>query len=102
MTEILFYVFLNYVTTSHQPMVMHIVTILWKMQESCETHSGYSFRNTWLSKLGFLNAYRTEFHDFHHSHNVGTYGLNLFMDFWQGTCDEFLIYQDKRGKSILD
>ena len=99
--ELIFYTSLNYLSTVEKPMTVHFVVILWRMTEAFESHCGYSFRGTWLSNIGLLNSYHCEFHDFHHSHNLGAYGNNLFMDFLFGTADEFVRYQEAQGLDVL-
>ena len=100
-SELIFYTALNYLSTKDKPMTMHFVTIMWHMSEAFEAHSGYSFRGSWLSDIGLLHAYRTELHDFHHTHNNGAFGNNVFMDYLCGTCDEFLKAQTKAGRKVL-
>ena len=99
--ELIFYTSLNYLSTVQKPMTIHFVVIVWRMTEAFESHAGYSFRGTWISNIGLLNSYHAEFHDFHHSHNVGAYGNNLFMDFLCGTADDFLRHQQSLGLDAL-
>ncbi|MDP2436071.1 MAG: sterol desaturase family protein, partial [archaeon] len=64
------------------------VYLAWRLQETCETHSGYCFQRTLLGRLGLLNGRQAEFHDFHHTVNSGNYGHHLIdelfrsMDLW--------------------
>jgi len=50
-----------------------IIYVFWRLWRTYESHSGYSFAGTWLSKLGFLHGHMALYHDFHHSANLGNY-----------------------------
>jgi sterol desaturase/sphingolipid hydroxylase (fatty acid hydroxylase superfamily) len=69
-----------------------IVWLIWRTQDSCEHHSGYTFRGTFLNKyLGLLNSERTEFHDYHHTHpHAGNFGTHLGLDFLLKTSDPWM------------
>jgi len=75
------------------------VWLCWRVERACETHSGYCFKGTFLSNLGLLNAEDAVYHDFHHTHNVGNYGVALGLEgysLWDhifGTQDAWLIHQ---------
>ena len=61
---------------------VHLVTIMvwtvYRLLETCEGHSGYAW--TW-GQLGFVPwKLGSEYHDFHHSANVGNYGSQF--GFW--------------------
>ena len=66
--------------------------LLVRLWETYESHSGYCFKNTLLAKIGLLNSYGAEFHDFHHRNNIGNYGAP-YLDYLFGTQDSFLQYQ---------
>lgn len=102
--ELITFTAMSYISGRELPMTLHFVTILWKVAENQEVHSGYSFRGTRLSKLGFLYAYRTEFHEFHHLHPglKGSYGKPFYFDYWLRTCDDFLIHQARNKKDALN
>jgi len=48
--------------------------LAWRLEETYEAHSGYSFKGTWLDRIGLLHADAALYHDFHHTRNVGNYG----------------------------
>jgi sterol desaturase/sphingolipid hydroxylase (fatty acid hydroxylase superfamily) len=52
-----------------------LVWFSWRTYESLEAHSGYSFRGSLLSRLGLLHQRQARFHQFHHTKNIGNYGL---------------------------
>jgi len=85
-------------------MTIHFITILWKVAENQEVHSGYCFRGSVLSRLGFLYAYRTEFHDYHHEHPYkhGQYGKPVYWDYWLHTCDDYLLDLKAKGKRAME
>lgn len=64
--------------------------ICLRLFETYESHSGYCFKDTWLSKIGLLNAHRAEFHDYHHTANVGNFGVGLCMDYILQTMTPYL------------
>jgi sterol desaturase/sphingolipid hydroxylase (fatty acid hydroxylase superfamily) len=98
--ELVTYTALSYLFTSNLPMAIHFVTIVWKVAENQEVHSGYCFKGSLLSRLGLLYAYRTEFHDYHHAHREkkGSYGKPVYFDFWLKTCDDYLLELKEQGK----
>ena len=51
------------------------VWLLYRLEETYEGHSGYAFYNTFLHKIGLTHADAALFHDFHHSRNIGNYGM---------------------------
>lgn len=60
--------------------------------ETTDTHSGYEF--PWLVSRLMPFAGATAAHDYHHSHNIGTYGSQfMFWDRIMGTDKEFIAYQ---------
>lgn len=59
----------------------------WRSLESNEAHSGYDF--------GMFNLCGScQYHDFHHSHNIGNYGIGTFWDELMGTNVAFLKYKN--------
>eukprot|EP00730_Choanoeca_flexa_P014556 TRINITY_DN6406_c0_g1_i2.p1 TRINITY_DN6406_c0_g1~~TRINITY_DN6406_c0_g1_i2.p1 ORF type:complete len:341 (+),score=45.10 TRINITY_DN6406_c0_g1_i2:90-1025(+) len=72
-------------------MHLHVwmVYLAWRLWRTYETHSGLSFRNTWLGRLGLLHGHGALYHDFHHTNNRGNYGgpANAFWDVLCGTMD---------------
>mmetsp|Transcript_45517 Transcript_45517/g.114541 ORF Transcript_45517/g.114541 Transcript_45517/m.114541 type:complete len:265 (+) Transcript_45517:137-931(+) len=76
----------------------HMFTLwLWTLVRTLETvdaHSGYNLPFSPFYLLPFVGG--ADRHDFHHSHNVGTYGA--FFTFWDdvmGTSDAYLQYKKK-------
>jgi len=58
-----------------------VVYVAVRMTETLEAHSGYDLPNPWRYLRG-----SSRFHDYHHSHNIGNYGLFPFTwDSWLGT-----------------
>lgn len=76
---------------------MWFVWLMWRTQDSCEHHGGYDFRSTFLSRIGLLNAQRTAFHDYHHTHpSAGNFGTHLFLDFLMRTSDDYMLELKKQ------
>jgi sterol desaturase/sphingolipid hydroxylase (fatty acid hydroxylase superfamily) len=82
----------------------HVIT-LWpwfglRLLETIETHSGYNFNCSPTKFLPFLNgAIR---HDFHHSHNTGSFGaMTPFWDYVMGTDRNFKEYMEERQQFCL-
>eukprot|EP00045_Choanoeca_perplexa_P005826 m.48754 g.48754 ORF g.48754 m.48754 type:complete len:328 (-) comp13317_c0_seq1:152-1135(-) len=53
-----------------------LVYLTWRLVRTYETHSGLSFRNTFLGRMGLLHGHGALYHDFHHTNNKGNYGGN--------------------------
>jgi sterol desaturase/sphingolipid hydroxylase (fatty acid hydroxylase superfamily) len=75
----------------------HVVVIwVWlsiRMFEAVYSHSGYHFLPYWISQ--FLSS--GEFHEYHHSHNIGNYGaFTIFWDWLMGTDVSFNGYMRKK------
>mmetsp|Transcript_19879 Transcript_19879/g.22515 ORF Transcript_19879/g.22515 Transcript_19879/m.22515 type:complete len:87 (+) Transcript_19879:1080-1340(+) len=77
---------------------MHMVTVLsWifiRVAEGFDGHSGYEFPWSPFRLLPFSSA--EEYHDFHHSHNIGNF--SSFFTHWDtlfGTNKEFYRYLEK-------
>ena len=66
-----------------------LVWFAWRLEQTYEAHSGYSFYGTWLHKIGLTNADSAAFHDFHHTENKGSFGCE-FTDHMFGTMDRWL------------
>ena len=81
---------LAYVLYMRLPTPLIVVWLVMRIWETYESHSGYCFKKTVLAKIGLLNSARAEFHDFHHTANVGNYGTKLFLDRLLRTQDEYL------------
>lgn len=60
--------------------------IALRIWETCAAHSGYALPLCPFSQLGLFNG--PQVHDFHHSHNVGTYGA--MTRFWDAAMVRFL------------
>jgi len=86
-----------------------LVFWLWlgcRLQQTYEGHSGYSFADTWLHRLGFTNADAAAYHDFHHVMNRGNFGAE-YLDWTFGTMDAYLALGGtegyrKLGKDVHD
>lgn len=78
---------------------VHYVTIMawlvFRLIETCDGHSGYNW--SW-GQLQF-NPWKlsTEYHDFHHSHNVGNYA-SMF-GFWDSLMGTNKVYYDYKLRS---
>ncbi len=55
------------------------VYLFWRLWRTYEVHCGYSFKDTWLSRIGLLHSYGAIYHDFHHTHNAGNYGCECVL-----------------------
>lgn len=66
--------------------------------ESVEAHSGYQFSWSPLRVLPFFTD--EEYHDFHHSHNVGNYSEIWLWDTFFGTNREYYKYLHLKRKAI--
>lgn len=101
----------NTVSTLLTPLLLGVhplvvaVWLMWRIERACETHSGYCFKGTFLSNIGLLNAEDAIYHDFHHTHNVGNYGVALGMEgysLWDhvcGTQDAWIVHQAKQSQA---
>jgi hypothetical protein len=60
-------------------LLVHLGWIALRIWETCAAHSGYVLPWCPFSRLALFNG--PQVHDFHHSHNVGTYGaMTRFWD----------------------
>eukprot|EP00483_Globobulimina_turgida_P010923 UN10944 len=66
------------------PALVFHVYLFWRLWETYETHSGYSFHGTFMHKIGGTFADIALYHDFHHTKNIGNYGGH-FQDWLLGT-----------------
>jgi sterol desaturase/sphingolipid hydroxylase (fatty acid hydroxylase superfamily) len=65
------------------------VWLFMRLQQTYETHSGYSFKHTALDRLGLAHADAAVHHDYHHAVNTGNFGTE-WMDWIFGTEDFFV------------
>jgi sterol desaturase/sphingolipid hydroxylase (fatty acid hydroxylase superfamily) len=79
------------------------VTVLWlwlsiRITEAVNSHSGYHFLPYWISDF-FSGG---EFHEYHHSHNIGNYGaFTTFWDKLMGTETSYQQYRiEKKDKDL--
>ena len=77
---------------------VHLVSIIvWHTFVTLETNEGHCGYNWSWSQLSFFPwKAHPEYHDFHHSHNVGNY-ISMFswLDTIMGTNKEFYKYKKK-------
>eukprot|EP01084_Bolivina_argentea_P028517 53002_1 len=64
--------------------LIFFVYLFWRLWETYESHSGYSFRGTFLYKIGLTCSDQTLYHDFHHTKNIGNYAGRM-QDWVMGT-----------------
>ncbi len=78
---------------------VHAATyLLWGILKLCETteaHCGFNFELGVLRFLPFSGS--SDFHNYHHSHNVGNYGVLTFWDNLLGTSLDYQAYQAHKG-----
>jgi len=72
------------------PMVLAVYFAL-RMEESVEEHSGY---DVYYSPWRLIR--NNDHHDFHHSHNVGSYGTFPFWDWFCGTDKAYREWKQKQ------
>lgn len=65
--------------------------ISWSVYEE---HSGYDFQGTWLDTFGLTHCVQTAHHDFHHTSNIGNYGV-VYMDWLFGSMDSYCSCTEK-------
>ena len=63
------------------------IWLIWMWQLSYETHSGYVFHGSFAHKIGLTHSVTASCHDFHHSHNNGSFG-NIQWDILFDTVDK--------------
>eukprot|EP00055_Hartaetosiga_balthica_P005184 m.14813 g.14813 ORF g.14813 m.14813 type:complete len:321 (+) comp4375_c0_seq1:38-1000(+) len=73
------------------------VYLFWRLWRTYEVHSGYDFSSSLPGKIGFFHGHGARYHDYHHSHNLGTYGgpANAFWDYFFNTQDHFAKHEEK-------
>ena len=74
---------------------VHVFTYLfwigWKMVIGVESHSGYEFPFSPFRVLPLFSG--PNFHDYHHSHNVGTFASTCyFWDLMMGSSPDYFKY----------
>jgi methylsterol monooxygenase len=65
------------------------VWLFLRLQQTYETHSGYSFADTWVDALWLTHADGAAEHDHHHAVNKGCFGA-AWLDWTFGTMDAFV------------
>jgi len=65
------------------------VWLFIRLQQTYETHSGYSFANTWADALWITHADGVAEHDHHHTNNRGCFG-SVYLDYAFGTMDAYV------------
>ena len=65
------------------------VWLMLRLQQTYETHSGYSFADTWVDALWLTHADGAAEHDHHHAVNKGCFGA-AWLDWACGTMDAFV------------
>lgn len=74
---------------------MQGVWIILRLTQTYEVHSGFDFSDTLLAKVGLL-AGGANFHDHHHTVNMGNFGA-LHTDWLFGTMDHYLAAGGREG-----
>jgi methylsterol monooxygenase len=72
-----------------RPGVALWVWLFIRLQQTYETHSGYSFAGTWLDFFWIAHADAVCEHDHHHTNNRGCFGA-IYLDYAFGTMDAFV------------
>ena len=83
----------------YMPVHVIIITIwmLFRMLETCDNHCGYEW--SWGQLSFFPWKLGSEYHNFHHSHNVGNFGSMFeIWDYMMGSNVEYHKFQKKRIK----
>eukprot|EP00919_Chromeraceae_sp_WS-2016_P010061 GHVR01023615.1.p1 GENE.GHVR01023615.1~~GHVR01023615.1.p1 ORF type:complete len:324 (+),score=48.30 GHVR01023615.1:53-1024(+) len=63
--------------------------LVWRTEETYESHCGYCFLGTVLSRVGLLNGKKAANHDYHHTQVMQNYGVGLIADAIFGTNRRF-------------
>lgn len=76
------------------------ITVTWtylflRTWETVDAHSGYNFPWSIWTLFPWLNG-GPKFHDFHHSSNIGNYGMLRFWDWAMGTDVKYREYQKRK------
>lgn len=89
---------LGYCLLSGVSFPVTLMWVAWRLEQTYEGHSGYSFLDTPLGRIGLLNGLSAEYHDYHHSRNMGNFGGG----FWDHVCatnTEWLKHLEKQKKA---
>jgi len=70
------------------------IWLVWRLWKTYMAHSGYSFPS--LLPPPFWTDTNVEFHDFHHTHNKGNYGVSPLWDILLDTNKDFILYLDSK------
>lgn len=73
----------------HGSVLMFLIWLTYRLEQTYEAHSGFCFRDTLLYKLGLTNADAAAYHDYHHSGNCGNFGAE-WLDWTFGTMDSYV------------
>jgi len=68
---------------SNYHVVSFAIYVFLRLWETIEAHSGYEFKYSPMTFFRFGGG--NTFHDYHHTHNIGNYGLYPFWDKIMGT-----------------
>eukprot|EP00051_Salpingoeca_urceolata_P006017 m.79964 g.79964 ORF g.79964 m.79964 type:complete len:320 (+) comp14646_c0_seq2:350-1309(+) len=72
------------------------VWLFVRLYNTYVNHSGFYFRGTWLDKIGLGFAEPSMHHDFHHSHNQGNYGTEIW-DWIGGTMQPYEKFRKEKA-----
>jgi len=79
----------------------HVASLwLWaafRVSESTISHSGYCFPIDPCSLIPFHGG--TQMHDYHHSHNLGCYGVYIYWDWLMGTDKHYSLFLNQAGEN---
>ena len=76
-------------------LIIYVILIVLRLWESQDAHSGYEFP-FYISPWVLLRSNRM--HEFHHSRNMGSYGMFFIWDHICGTNDHYYEFEKKRKK----
>jgi len=72
-----------------------LVWLGWRLWATYERHSGYSFANSFLGKLGLMHGHGALYHDLHHTEGTGNFGSSL--DIWDVLAGTRVYNSDQHG-----
>lgn len=77
---------------------VHFLWLFVRVTETCFVHSGYNVPFSPFELFSFQGG--TDRHDFHHTHNIGSYGswTNIW-DRLMGTDKQFVAWQKKEKRT---
>lgn len=78
-------------------LLIYVCLIVLRLWESQDAHCGYEFP-FYISPWVLLRSNRM--HEFHHSHNLGSYGMFFFWDYICGTNTHYYEYELKRKEKL--